>query len=216
MQRIEIKNKRVLDILDDVRYNYTEKYDIKTICKQTGYNDEWEWYTSDKYRDMIINSGEKHDGGAERGFAWFLKPAHLREEFSEELREQYKRDWVRIDRTMKTELGLQSGALLFYYPPKGYIDWHNNANAAAFNLIFTYSENGDGWFRYYDLEKGENVTMQDPKGWSLKAGYFGSYKEPDKLVYHCAYTDCDRLTMSYVLGNSEHYWKDCIDYISEE
>jgi len=36
------------------------------------------------------------------------------------------------------------------------------------------------------------------------------------LVYHCAYTDCDRITLSYVLGKRKDYWQDCIDYISEE
>jgi len=216
MQRIEIKNKRVLDILDDVRYNYTEKYDIKTICKDSGHPDNARWYTSDKYRDAIIASGTKHKGGADFAHAWFLKPFHIKDEVDDKLRKQYKEDWIDLDRRLKIELGLKTSALLLYYPPKGHIEWHNNANASAYNLIFTYSETGDGWFRYYDLEKGENVTMQDKKGWSLKAGYFSDYDEPNNLVYHCAYTDCDRITLSYVLGKRKDYWQDCIDYISEE
>lgn len=217
MQIVEIKNKRVLDILEDVRYTYTEKYNIKEICTiDDAYAERGDWYTSDKFRDVIIKSGEKHDGAAVSAYAYFLKPSMTKWSVPYDLHEQYRQDWLSIDERMKVELGLQSGALLLYYPPKGYIEWHNNANAAAYNVIFTYNAEGDGYFKYYDLKTKQNVVIPDKKGWSLKMGYFGSYDEPDKLVYHCAKTNCDRITMSYVLGSKPEFWEDCIDYISEE
>jgi hypothetical protein len=46
--------------------------------------------------------------------------------------------------------------------------------------------------------------MQDVQGWQCKAGYFGSYDEPwDKRVYHCAKTNCWRITISYIFDRSD-------------
>ena len=47
------------------------------------------------------------------------------------------------------------------YPPGGYISWHNNANASAYNLIFTWSETGDGYFKYIDGETKEEIVIKD-------------------------------------------------------
>ena len=210
MQRVEIKNRDVLDILEDFRYTYFEKYCVPDICSMVGKGSDREHYTSNEFRDEIIRQGTKHEGGGGHGHGYMLKPDHLRVPV-----DGYSDDWFNLDRRMKVELGLDVSALSTMYPPNGYIEWHNNANAPAHNLIFTYSETGEGNFTYYDMETERNVVMKDPKGWSLKAGYFGSY-ESDKLVYHCASTDCWRLTLSYVLGHNLEYWKDCLDYISEE
>lgn len=210
MQRIEIKNQNVLDILDEFRYTYFEKYSVSNICQRTGNPAAREYYVSDKYRDEVISMGTNHEGFADFGYAYMIKPSHLKLDV-----EGYREDWIRLDEKLKTELGLQSSALSLVYPPGGYIEWHNNANAAAHNLIFTYSETGDGQFVYYDRKTKQNVVLKDKKGWSLKAGYFGDYLS-DKLVYHCAETDCWRMTISYVLGHDTTYWKDCLDYISEE
>ena len=46
-----------------------------------------------------------------------------------------------------------------------------------YNLVFTWSETGDGQFQYMDTKTGETVVMKDRKGWQCKAGYFGSYGE---------------------------------------
>ena len=87
------------------------------------------------------------------------------------------------------------------YPPGGFISWHNNANAAAFNLIFTWSEFGEGCFKYIHPETKEEVICEDEAGqWSCKAAYFGHYGEPDKLLYHAADTDNWRTTVSYTFN----------------
>ena len=49
------------------------------------------------------------------------------------------------------------------YPSKD-ISWHNNANASAYNFIFTWSEHGDGYFDYVDTSTGEVVRIPDVKG----------------------------------------------------
>lgn len=208
MINIEIKNKNVLDILDKIRYTYTEKYQISDKCRSTGNPEDMMTYISDKYRDKIMGMGTSHEGHAELGHGYLLKhPVDGDQE--------YKNELLSFDNQMKELLGLSCSALTMAYPPGGYIEWHNNANAPSYNLVFTWSETGDGWFRYYDRVRKENVTMRDKAGWTLKAGYFGGYHD-DQLVYHCAATECWRMTWSWMLGFDEEYWNDCLSVISEE
>ena len=207
MQNYEVKNYEVLDILEKIRYTYTDKYHLPDIMNAYGIGVN-PYYYSDEYRDKVIRMGTSHDGAAAFGHSYPVKAHHLKK-FSK----AYEREWQLIDTELRLLLGLDCCALAQYYPPDGHIEWHNNANASAYNLIFTWSETGDGWFKWYDLKKKENVTMPDKKGWSLKAGYFGGYDEPDKVVYHAAHTNCPRLTVSYVLGHNYDYWKDVLEVI---
>ena len=151
------------------------------------------------------SSGSVADGYVEGAFVFFDVDGD----------QEYKNELLSFDNQMKELLGLSCSALTMAYPPGGYIEWHNNANAPSYNLVFTWSETGNGWFRYYDRDRKENVTIPDKAGWSVKAGYFGSYDD-DKLVYHCAATECWRMTWSWMLGFDEEYWNDCLSVISEE
>ena len=98
----------------------------------------------------------------------------------------------------------RQNALFTIYPPGGFISWHNNANASAFNLIFTWSETGEGDFTYLDRNRNKLVTIKDEPGWQAKGGFFASYREnPRHLVYHSAKTDCWRITIAFILDRSE-------------
>lgn len=208
MQKIVIGNSRVLALLDELKDLYLKKYYIPQTNPMIGsWEDDANDWTSSEYRDKIIGMGRNHEGGPENARSYPLKPDHYNGKDP-----QYYLDFVWIDTAIKTELGVKTNALSQLYPPKGFIGWHNNANAPGYNLIFTWSETGDGWFKYID-KYGEEITMPDTKGWSLKAGYFGSYDD-DYTCYHAAYTDCWRMTHSFVVADDEDYWKDCIDYIS--
>ena len=81
--------------------------------------------------------------------------------------------------------------------------------------MFTWSETGDGWFDYWDIEKKERVRVPDVEGWQCKMGYFGSYDQPDRLCWHAASTDCLRITCAYVFAEAETIWQDVIDDIEE-
>lgn len=116
------------------------------------------------------------------------------------------------------KFGFKTNALFSVYPPGGFISWHNNANAPAYNFIFTWSETGDGWFKYWDMEKKEIVTMHDVPGWQCKAGYFGAYANGEEhLFYHGAQTDCLRMTFAFTLSRDEtslNWQDDIIEEIS--
>ena len=55
---------------------------------------------------------------------------------------------------------------------KSFIGWHNNANASAYNLIFTWSETGDGYFKYVDGYTGDEIVIPDKKGGNVKNWLF--------------------------------------------
>lgn len=210
MQIYDIKNPRVLALLDRLVYLYREKYDVANTNTMLGqWSDDPETWLCSSYRDAIIEMGSEHLGGPPNARSYALKPEHYNGDDS-----QYKKDFNDIDERIKTELGIRVNALSQLYPPEGFIAWHNNANASGYNLIFTWSETGDGWFKYVD-ENGNEITMHDKKGWSLKAGYFGNY-EDERTCYHAAYTKCWRMTHSFVVAQDEDYWLDCLDYISSE
>ena len=79
--------------------------------------------------------------------------------------------------------------------------WHTNWNANAYQVLFTWSETGDGYFRYWDLEKQEMVHVPDVKGWHCRHYYFGHLNEPDKHCWHAAYAGCPRITLAYKFIN---------------
>jgi len=211
LKKYSIKNGVVLNILEDFRYTYRELYqpEKSNRCLFSELKGMADVYTGEDEMWRIIDMGEEHDGSASTSVCYPIKPEHYNGTHPEE----YAKTWHNLNTSLTEELGVQHSALSTLYPPQGFIGWHNNANASAYNLIFTWSEKGDGWFKYVDPKTQEVVTVQDEKGWNLKAGHFGTYGSGD-VVYHAASTNCYRMTLSYVLGHDENYWQDCIDFIT--
>jgi hypothetical protein len=214
MKLVEIRNKDVLDILQNIKYNYITKWSpSETNMKITGPDgttrEDW---ISHEFLDKLMSIGRKHDGSPPAALSYALKPDH----YDGKHKTDYSLDYMSLDAKLKERLGLDCCALSQLYPPGGYIGWHTNENASAHNLLFTWSETGDGYFEYVDPETKEIVRMKDKKGWSCKAGYFGSKNQPEKIVYHAASTDCWRITVSYTLGHNFEYWQDVIEDISTE
>lgn len=133
-------------------------------------------------------------------------------EYNLDISEEVKRHTSRIGK----HLGTHVSALIMAYPDNGYIGWHHNGNAPGYNVLITYSQDGDGWFKYYDYETKSIVTMPDKKGWSVKVGYYPSiYKkeEKDKLYWHCAKTQKQRITCAWVVPDRD-IWINMIEEIT--
>jgi hypothetical protein len=128
---------------------------------------------------------------------------------------EYRTKGEELNFKLMTELSAKKNTLVTCYPPGGFISWHNNANASGYNLILSWSENGDGWFDYWDADKKERVRIPDHAGWQAKMTYFGSYKEPDYLCYHAASTNCLRLSIAYVWGPHETVWQEVIQDLED-
>lgn len=209
LTNIEIKNQRVLDLLNYSLHNHKNKWPVEHNNRMIGdIHTHAIDYVSDQYLRKIIEMGTEHIGYPYSARSYALKPDHYLGSDP-----QYKKDFQAFSDELLIELGVRVNALSQFYPPDGYIGWHNNADAPGYNLIFTWSETGDGWFKYVD-EHGNVQTIYDTKGWSLKAGYFGTYLEGD-ICYHSAYTKCWRMTHSFVVErHDKEYWLDCIEHIS--
>lgn len=106
----------------------------------------------------------------------------------------------KYDREIRTMLGSSNTALMMYYPPNGFIDWHTNSNAYGYNAIFTFSKTGEGAFLYQNPTTKEIVVMKDKKGWNMKLGVFD--RKNGSPIWHAAYTLCDRLTWSYIIPDN--------------
>lgn len=112
-------------------------------------------------------------------------------------------------------LGTPKNALLMGYPDNGYIGWHHNGNAPGYNVLLTYSQDGDGHFSYWDYATKSIVRLQDVPGWQCRVGYYPDIvREKHKVFWHMAETKKHRMTFAWVINHKE-MWKSMIDEITE-
>lgn len=220
---IPIKNRELLEILDGWLWFYNNREDIKKYIRLKGSDLKMEDFTSETHLNDIVHQGQLHEGypDALRGYSLEghkLGDPQLAREFLVNMLDKGDAEETKANNfvskciakhsEMNTKLGnflvIKNNALAALYPPDGFISWHNNANASAYNFIFTWSETGEGCFKYIDADTGEEVILQDRKGWNCKAGYFGSYDEHEsQLCYHAAETKCWRFTLGFMMNRTE-------------
>jgi hypothetical protein len=211
MVNINIKNQEFLNILNeykDVLMHREEKDGLPRVANlpmNHGHDnlDGKEW-VSEEYMNRIMGEGHAHSGFPRylKGFRG-MKP----DQIDPHSRAHQTPEAIKIsDATVK--LNTELGECL---APGGFISWHNNANAHGYNIVITWSETGEGWFDYYDLDQKKRVRIQDKPGWQAKMTYFGPYDEPETLCYHAAYTDCYRITVSFVFAQADNFWRDVIE-----
>lgn len=117
---------------------------------------------------------------------------------------------------VKKFLGPSINALSMVYPENGYIGWHHNGNYPGYNVLFSYSQDGNGNFSYWDYDTKSIQRMQDVPGWNVKAGYYSSQDtERDKVYWHSAQTKNQRISIGFILEN-ETVWKEMLTKISSE
>lgn len=200
-ETIDILNEALWFIKDDnYKLVHCGKKDLRTPEKA-------DYYCGEEYYKKIRSMGRSHDGFPEilvgysfgLGNTSFTSDAYDKIPVVTDIQEAFLKN-------IQTQFMLKRNALFSVYPPNGYISWHNNANASAFNFIFTYSEHGDGYWQHWDMEQKCFVRIHDVKGWQCKAGYFGAYADgEEKLVYHTARNGDKglRMTIAFVLDRSE-------------
>lgn len=199
-------NDDCLDLLNEALW-FKDNYH-KVVGRKLDAIDKADYYTGEEYFQQIKNMGSGHNGFPEILVGYSFGNSNMQfdkgsPDFDQLVGEvTYKQQ--EFLKKIQTTFNLKRNALFSIYPPGGYISWHNNANAAAYNFIFTWSETGDGYWQHWDTQKKEHVVIPDVVGWQCKAGYFGSYKDgEDRLVYHTARTNCLRMTIAFVLDTSE-------------
>lgn len=201
-------NDYCIDLLNEALW-FTQEANYKKVeGKKLDQLDKADYYTGNKYFEKILSMGENHNGFPEilvgYSFGSFVKLDKNSEDYDMNLAKVLGKSSDFLNK-IQTTFNLKRNALFSLYPPGGYISWHNNANASAYNFIFTWSETGDGYWQHYDMKEQKHVVIPDVKGWQCKAGYFGAYADgKDKLVYHTARTrNSIRMTIAFVLDRSE-------------
>lgn len=209
MKEISINNPGIRSLL----YNFSDWFyqqDISAFKKESTKDEPNFDCVSEDYLNRLIEKDKKHIGFPEEMRGLELKDEALTNPEFFDFREPLREMMFGV-----TEfVGARNNALTAFYPEDGYIGWHTNWNASGNNLIFTFSENGGGFFKYLDPETKEIVVLPDIKGeWTCKAGYFGNYKEKDKHFWHAAESNgSTRLTFAYVIPD-EDMWLDAIGEI---
>lgn len=199
MTEVVIRNKDLLQQLDSFVEEYfaIDGYDNEANREFStqGALEDPEWYCSREYLEQQLLRGQDHSGFPEEHMAYPISSSVRNDpaKFSG-FRDKVKHDFAQ-------ELGAHTSALLNYYPPGGFVGWHTNWNANAYQVLFTWSRTGNGYFKYLDKETGEIVTIQDQPGWQCRHYYFGKKDEPDHHCWHAAYAGCDRITLAYKYEN---------------
>ena len=201
MTEVVIRNEEMLEVLN----GFSEE-----MLSKPSYNDEKYWtyherkdidlgsyYTSREYLlDCLSRGQEGLVGPPDRYFAQPISKM-VRED-----KEMWGDFMQKVKYDFAAELGAHTSALLSYYPPGGFVGWHTNFDANAYQVLFTWSETGDGFFEYYDKQKDEIIKIPDVPGWQCRNYYFGAGHETDLHCWHAAYTECQRITLAYKFVNN--------------
>lgn len=122
----------------------------------------------------------------------------------------FQNKMVEYDMKFRSFLGAKYCALKMFYPEGGFIDWHTNANAFGYNVLLTYSKTGDGAFFYQHPITKEIVELHDKPGWTMKVGMYD--KPGGAPLWHCAYTNCERLNWGYVMPDNG--WENLVEELN--
>tara|TARA_B100002019_G_scaffold293349_1_gene320330 strand:- start:1715 stop:2197 length:483 start_codon:yes stop_codon:yes gene_type:complete len=80
----------------------------------------------------------------------------------------------------------------FYYPKGGYMGWHTNSKVIGKRKYVVYAtEEKKSFFRYYDTDKEDIVTLWDKKGWNTVEFEI----KKDEPFWHCVGSMCDRVSL---------------------
>ena len=226
MQDVKIKNVEILDILtswsDYVIGNKEEIQRKIWTQRPSGVKDgsrTLDYYKTEDYKNQIVNKGRGHEGYPEAGYFIQLKTDQIK--WNREADVTFKQSFIdrqnKFNTDLMSALGMRRNALIVAYPEGGFIGWHNNTNAPGYNLIFSFSETGDGFWQNINGETGEIEVIRDNPGWNCKSSYFGHWGDVTgdpaskrNVVWHSAQTEtCWRMTCSYLFDlESKEWWED--------
>lgn len=213
MRSVSLKNNRLLETLNEFS-SWMFSHDSSLIDKLYFGNRQVSSDIGCSYEYLIKAQSQEIE---EYGYPEISVGFDLHTASSVDRPEGWKEIADKLNYDIISILGVEFNALMMYYPEDGYIGWHHNANCAGQNLIMTYSPpGGKGYFEYQDPVSKDLIRVPDPEGWSAKVGYFGSFTEPDKIVWHCAKSvDTPRLTISYVIRD-QWMWDEMIQDIESD
>tara|TARA_B100000780_G_scaffold272135_1_gene233934 strand:- start:946 stop:1617 length:672 start_codon:yes stop_codon:yes gene_type:complete len=206
MTEINLRNKALLSTLDGFidEFFHTKGYDNpEHVISAKKIRTDHMHPCSRDYLEVMLENQEYHEGFPETHMAQPMSSMVANDHIWSAFRDKVRYDFAKT-------IGAQHNALINYYPPMGHVGWHTNWNANCYQVLFTWSKNGDGYFRYYDQSQDKIITVQDKPGWQARHYYFGRKDEPEHHCWHSAWAGCDRITLAYKFINGSK-----INYLDE-
>lgn len=185
LETVLLNNKVVLKFLDSISEYILNNQDIlrqaQEIPIERGNLDP----TSDEYlyQECFKNPKGNYD------FAEFQNVLNLQKIQDRDLH-------IKIN-LLKHYLQLNDVSIAALYPKNSNLSWHTNEGSAGAGILFSYSIDGDGCFRYYDDDKNMVIDLKDDIGWQAKLINFTNPKSTHKSLWHCARTTNYRLSIGY-------------------
>lgn len=207
MNSIPIVNEQLAQILNNFKDELLSNDLSKLNFKQPDATKDYHYFCSTELLNEL--KGKKIVEKAYDGFNISLQTTFLKElnlQLNENLAEWDNQEGYIVARPKFVSVRkkmFETNALAAVYPANGYMAWHTNADAPGYNVLLTWSEKGNGFFKYQDPITKEIVTMQDKPGWNCKVGYFGKHTETDKLFWHCCGTAELRITVAWIFPTLE-------------
>lgn len=213
MQFIPLNNKRLNQLLDRVIERVYKPEYVRVITNARPHQDTLQpdiYACSDEYLHKAFKLPVTEYGFPRSAHGMGMK------EVAPEIH-QFFEPIQKLVEKIGLYIGTPTNALVMAYPDNGFIGWHHNGNAPGFNILMTYSQDGDGCFKYWDREKNEIITMPDQPGWTVKVGYYPSDRkkeERDKVYWHCAETKKQRISLAWVIDHRP-MWENMINSITD-
>jgi hypothetical protein len=201
MTEVLIKNQKFLSKLDAIKDKYfsipTVRDSVYDMFDPPDAKERGEHYVSDDFLKIV--QARSHSGFPEEHFS---HPTGRNAVSNPQL---WKEFYLSVKYDFAMGIGATSNALFNYYPPGGFVGWHTNWNAPAYQILFTWSDTGEGYFKYQDPSTKEIVRIKDVPGWQCRHYYFAGEKEPEYHCWHAAYANCDRITLAFKFVNEGLY-----------
>lgn len=193
MYPIKIQNDSLQKTLDNISQIFTENLETLQINTE---NQKCNIITDIAgYDDLYLEKAQKQDW-TQFGFP----------RATNFLSVQNDAEWITLLKRpvfkLQRKLCAYANALTVIYPAEGYIGWHHNGNAPGYNILFSYSLEGKGYFKYYDYKSSSVLKIKDHTGWNVKVGYYPDQtKELDRVYWHSAYTETPRLSIAFIVSD---------------
>jgi len=89
------------------------------------------------------------------------------------------------------------------YAPNGFVGWHTDSHKSGWYMLFSYTEKGDGFFKFIDPITKQLKCYDDQPGWNFRNYYAGNTE--DTILWHCALAKSQRLTFILFFHTEEKY-----------
>ena len=91
------------------------------------------------------------------------------------------------------------------YIPKGFDRWHSDSDVTGYAILFSYSKDGNGYFKYKVPGSREIVTVVDEPGWMIRGMYYGNAENTE--LWHCVASEGFRVTFILTFVTEDKYNK---------